>query len=229
MNKALIIEDDLDVVKLLQEEILELGYVLEVSVDGQIGLEKALSNKYEFILLDLRLPNLSGLEVCKKIREQDSETPIIVISSKTDEVSTVVLLEVGADDYIAKPFRVEELKARIKAVLRRKVSSPTLSTQPTFVYGRLTVDFEKHRVLINETPVSLTPAEFSILKALVSCPGRPLTKDQLVEVLHGNSGFGYDNNIASHVNRLRNKLEAKPDKPELILTVRGAGYCFTDR
>ena len=232
MDTALLIEDDKDVATLLKEEIQDLGYLLEVATDGEFGLELALSKSFGFILLDLRLPKLGGLEVCKRIREQDSETPIIIISSQSDEINTVLLLEIGADDFVTKPFRIAELKARIKAALRR-TQSPRTSTkeleQAEFRYRHLVIQYEKRKVLVNNTPVETTNTEFQILAKLVSYPGRPFTKEELVEAVHGGWGAGYEKSIANHINRLRNKIELKPEEPELILTLRGVGYCFTDQ
>ncbi len=222
---ALLIEDDDHIVELLKEPLAELGVEIAHAADGKTGLERALSEKFSFILLDLMLPEVEGAEICKQIRQQDNGVPIIVLSAITDELNTALLLELGADDYIAKPFRKLELKARIKSVLRR-VNPPTESSEQIEI-GELKIDNTRRIVTISDKVVELTAREFDLLTLLASHPGRPFTRDQLNEHLYGYEAGVYDHSISCHVNRIRSKIEPDTQKPTYLLTKRGVGYYFT--
>jgi DNA-binding response OmpR family regulator len=229
-ERVLLVEDDDRLAELLSDEISELGFRPERAADGKRGLEMASSGAYCLILLDIQLPLLSGLEVCRQVRQQGVMTPILVVSSKSTELDKVLLLELGADDYIVKPFSTAELKARIKALLRRSaLSSQTGAPEETvFTFEDLTIDIEKRRVVRGGTVVELTAREFDILSLLILRPGRPYTKEEIVDDIYGEQGAGYASSVPNHINRIRNKIEDDAQDPRFVLTVRGVGYCFTD-
>ncbi len=228
-KKALIIEDDEHLAELLSLEVRDLGFESDRCENGQDGFMRAVSGHYNFVLLDLNLPGMDGIEVCKQIRERNKIVPIIVITARAEDISKILLIELGADDYLTKPFNPLELKARIKAVLRRtERSEPNSGQQTVFSSKDLVVEFEKRRVTLRGANVELTKREFDILAALISKPGRPFTRSELSSVSYGYEVTGYDQSVSSHINRLREKLEDNPAEPVYILTVRGVGYCFSD-
>jgi len=222
-EKALIIDDDFDLVELLKTHVEYIGFDVDVSYDGETGLEKALGGEYSFILLDYVLPGLEGVEVCKRIRAENSDMAIIMVTSKTDYLNKVLLLELGADDYITKPFNIMELKARIKAVLRRTAGQKRHLEQEreALSFKGLCIDFEKRKVMLHERVVEFTTREFDLLAILSSHPGKPFTREQLNEELYGYQVQGYERSINTHINRIRAKIEPKPEQPIFIHTVRG--------
>lgn len=227
-KKGLVIEDDEHLVELLTYNVKDLGYELDSAHEGELGLAKAQLNDYAFILLDLNLPDIEGVEVCKRIRSEDRDVPIVVITARADDVSKVLLIEIGADDYLTKPFNHLELKARIKAILRRTERAPQEQIEDVFTFRELTIDFEKRRVSIGEKAVELTVREYEILRTLASCPGRPFSRSELSAAAYGYDVSGYGKSISSHINRLRAKIEPDPENPQYLLTVRGVGYCLSD-
>ncbi len=223
-SKALVVEDDEGFAKSVMLHIEHLGYVSDWASDGKRGLEMALANEYSFVLLDYKLPQLEGVDVCRGIRALKPDLPIVVLSTEADQVSKVLLLELGADDYITKPFCAAELKARLRAVLRR---SRRLQVEPEVVsYKELTIDLATHQASLGDTTLDLTAFEFSILSLLASNPGRVFSRAQILESLYGEEIQGYEKSINVHISRLRNKLESNPKKPQYIFTQRGAGYKF---
>lgn len=229
VKKALVIEDDDDVALLLRAPLEELGYEVMRAADGNTGLEMALSGAYVLIILDLMLPGLHGMDVCREIRRKNEEVPIIVVSMASSEVDTVLLLELGADDYLTKPFREGELKARIRTILRRSARAKATDLPSVLIYDELEIDFTKRIVTLKGLPVELTPREFDLLAALASRPGYPFSRDQLNEAVYGQEVSGYDHSVTAHINRLRHKIEPDPDSPKYILTVRGVGYRFAEK
>ena len=234
MKKVLLIEDDEHLAELLTLDVEELGFSLDVATNGTDGLEKALSGQYELLLLDLHLPDMEGVEVCKRIRSENTVLPIIVITARADDLSKVLLIELGADDYLTKPYNALELKARIKAVLRRSARGEVGAagggeeSASSFSYKGLHIDFEKRRVTINDEPIELTARQFDILKVLASKPGRPFSRSELTNAVYGYDVVGYDVSVSSHINRLRSKIEPNPEEPIYVITVRGVGYCMSD-
>lgn len=228
-KKALIIEDDKDLAELLAMELSDLGFESDIELHGADAALRALARNYALILLDLNLPGMNGLEICKQIRELDKNTPIIILTANAHDVSKILLIELGADDYLTKPFNPLELKARIKAILRRSANQQGLD-QPSrlFRFRNLEVDREKRRVRVKGELVDLTRREFEILETLISSPGRPFSRAELVTEAYGSNVSGYEYSLSSHINRLREKLEEDTSKPEYIITVRGVGYCFAD-
>lgn len=234
--KGLIIEDDSNIIELVGLEVTDIGYQLDYAEDGVRGVEMALANEYAFVLLDIMLPGIEGVEVLKQIREVNKRLPVIMLTARKDDVSKVMLLELGADDFISKPFNPLELKARIKAVLRRSESQVDSAesqsdggvvgpeTRGTLHVGDLEIDLDKRQVKVKGQAVELTPMEFRILSLLASRPDRPYSKSEITSYALGYQTDGYDKSVSSHINRLRRKLEPDMNKPIYIMTARGHGY-----
>jgi len=229
-KKILLIEDDKDISHLVALHLEDEGYDVEVSSDGESGLPKALSGRFHLIVLDLMLPGMGGMEICKKIRATSNYTPILMLTAKTSELDRVLGLEVGADDYLTKPFSVRELVARVKAILRRidVMKAESESESDTVVRGDMVIDREKRNVSLNGNQVSLTAKEFDLLNHFASHPGRVYTRTQLLDQVWGYGYEGYEHTVNSHINRLRGKIENDPSHPKYILTVWGVGYKFVD-
>ena len=228
----LIVEDDPDIADLVEINIRDLGYELEKASDGESGLKKAQENSYQLIILDLMLPKLSGTEVCKKIREEDAHTPILMLTAKSEELDKVLGLEMGADDYLTKPFSIRELLARIKANIRRvKVDAEHKTKeelQKPMEFGSLKIDPQKRDIRLNGEKVELTPKEFDLLILFASKPGRTFSREELLKKVWGYQFEGYDHTVNSHINRLRNKIEEDPSEPRFLKTVWGVGYRFVE-
>lgn len=231
-NKILIIEDDKDIVDLIEIHLNDLGYQAESMFDGQKGLEKALNGEYDLIILDIMLPTMNGLDVCKRIREKKKMIPILMLTSKSEELDKILGLELGANDYITKPFSIRELIARVKANLRsveavrEEVSSSEEAAEQQI--GDLTINFEKRKVTISGQPVTLTAKEFDLLAYFTRHAGRSFTRQELLSSVWGYQFNGYDHTVNSHINRLRTKIEKDPADPKFIETVWGVGYRFVE-
>lgn len=231
MEKALIIEDDKDISDLVAIHLLDMEFEVDNAFDGKEGLLKALNNTYSIILLDIRLPGLDGIEICRKIRLEKIKTPILMVTSKSEEIDKIIGLEMGADDYITKPFSIRELIARVKALLRR--SSITLNSDSEEVTKEIKFD----NLYINATMriveaygkrIELSPKEFDLLVLFASNPGRTYTRSQLLNTVWGYQFEGYEHTVNSHINRLRSKIERNLNEPEFILTTWGVGYKFRE-
>ena len=222
-EKILLIEDDADISELLQYNFEREGYKVVVAGDGELGLSQALQLGPDLIVLDLMLPGLDGLSVCRKLRAhpQTQEIPIVILTAKGEESDVVIGLEMGADDYVTKPFSPKELLARIRAVLRRPRQSPAASSNGRRTVGPVTIDQERHEVFLFQEPLALTLAEYRLLTALTSRPGRVFTREQLLEKITGGEAYVIDRNVDVHVRAIRKKLG---DEAEFIVTVRGVGY-----
>lgn len=233
-GKILIVEDNEQMANVLGLHLSELGYEHAHAADGDTGLSMALSEKYELIILDVMLPGLSGLEVCRAIREAGNAVPIMMLTSKSEEIDTVVGLEVGADDYITKPFRVAELMARVKAQLRRSQEfgsaavSADQSAASVLSFGDLEIDSVKRIVTLQGKKIDLTAKEFDVLAYLAAHPGRPFTREQILRSVWGSELDAYEYAVNSLIMRLRKKIEADVANPIYIQTVRGVGYRFVD-
>ena len=231
-SPILIVEDDPDLARLLQINLGDLGYETEVVGDGQSGLEKALEGRHSMVILDIMLPKLDGFEVCKRIRAQDRSLPILMLTSKSEELDKVLGLELGADDYLTKPFSVRELIARVKAIFRRievvQEDSSDTEKASTLDYGDLIVDLEKRKVLLREVALELTTKEFDLLVLFAENPGRAYSRQELLDLVWGYQYGGYSHTVNSHINRLRNKIEVDPASPRYIKTVWGHGYRFAE-
>ncbi len=230
MEKVLIIEDDKDISELISIHISDMHYEVDKAFDGKDGLLKALNNTYKFILLDIRLPYLDGFEICKKVRQEKINTPILMLTSKSEEIDKVLGLEIGADDYITKPFSVRELIARVKAVLRRVeiAKQPQEEKDEQITNGDLFINVGMRIVEVGKKRIELSPKEFDLLVLLASHPGKTFTRMSLLNQVWGYEFEGFEHTVNSHINRLRTKIEQDLNKPEYILTTWGVGYKFRE-
>lgn len=228
MKRILIIEDDPEIIKLLELHLSDVSYETTMAMDGNEGLNLALENDYELILLDLTLPGLDGVEICKKLRATKN-TPVIMLTAKSEEIDRVLGLEIGADDYMTKPFSIRELLARIKAVLRRsnKVETKQPDTSVILAEG-LSIDIDKRKVVLGDYKIELSPKEFELLVLMASNPGRNYTRTELLNIIWGYNFEGYEHTVNSHINRLRAKIESDMANPNYILTTWGVGYKFNE-
>ncbi len=229
MRKVLIIEDDSEIANLLEIHLKDQNCEVTKREDGKSGLDLAINNFYDLIVLDIMLPELDGFEVCKEIRKKDIHTPILMLTSKSEEMDKVLGLEFGADDYLTKPFSIREFIARVKAILRRvenlsKEDNPTKSLN----FDELTIEIEYRKVLLSNERIELTPKEFDLLLLMASHPGRSYSREQLLNQIWGYQFSGYDHTVNSHINRLRTKIEKDISNPKYILTTWGIGYRFND-
>ena len=230
MDKALIIEDDKDISELVAIHLNDMDLEVDKAFDGKDGLMKALNNQYRFILLDIRLPLLDGFEVCKRLRMEKVNTPILMLTSKSEEIDKVLGLEMGADDYISKPFGIRELLARIKAVLRRydSTQNPSDNEEKEIRFDDLYINVGMRIVELNGNRIELSPKEFDLLIYLASHPGRTYSRMQLLNQIWGYEFEGFEHTVNSHINRLRSKIETNMNEPKYILTTWGVGYKFRE-
>jgi DNA-binding response OmpR family regulator len=226
----LVVEDDEKILEAISEYFSRAGYNVQTAVDGLAGVQSALNDRPDAIVLDLMLPKMDGLVVCRELREKAPYIPILMLTAKDDVVDKVLGLEMGADDYITKPFSLRELEARIKSVMRRvRVAARTEAGEDApITRGRLRIDPAKREVTVGDRQVELTPKEFELLRLFASNPGRVFPRKYLLEKIWDYSYEGYDRTIDSHINRLRAKIEDNPENPQLVLTVWGIGYKFSD-
>ena len=230
-KKILIIEDNRDLADLLESHLLDLAFQVDVAFDGLNGLAKTEIVNYDLIILDLMLPGLDGMEVCRRIRRKSIYTPILMLTAKSSEMDRVVGLEIGADDYVTKPFSISELLARVKAILRRVeelTSGANEDISAVLRVGDLVIDPTKRSVLVKDRSIVLTAKEFDLLLHFADNPGKVYTRSQLLDAVWGYGHDGYEHTVNSHINRLRAKIEKDPAHPSYVLTVWGVGYKFTD-
>jgi DNA-binding response OmpR family regulator len=226
--RILLVDDELSVQKLLTYPLRKEGYDVIPALDGREALERLRDDNFDLVVLDVMLPRMDGFDVCRAIRSR-STVPIIMLTAKTEETDKVLGLELGADDYITKPFSVREFRSRVKAVLRRAaLAQPETQFEDPIDAGELQIDFEKRSVVIRGESAQLTYVEFEILAALAQAPGRVFSRTMLLERVWGDASYRDPRTIDVHIRHLREKLEAEPKTPELILTVRGVGYRFRD-
>ena len=225
-KKILVIEDEHDIAELIRIHLKDLDHDVTVARDGHTGLSRGSGGLWDLIILDLRLPGIDGLEICRSLRQRSEYVPILMLTSKSSELDRVVGLELGADDYVTKPFSVLELMARVKAILRRAELSKNLSKTPLREtrIGCVTIDPASRSVTVRGDPVELTAKEFDLLLHFASNPGRVYRRAELLDSVWGYGHAGYEHTVNSHINRLRSKIENDPAHPELIVTVWGVGY-----
>ncbi|MBE9509425.1 MAG: response regulator transcription factor [Bacteroidetes bacterium] len=226
MKKILIIEDEESIRMALEDDFRLENYDVEVASDGMEGLSKAVNPGIDLIILDIMLPGLNGFDICKKLRTQGISTPIIMLTAKGQEIDRVVGLEIGADDYVTKPFSPRELQARVKAVLRRIETEPDDKAENLFRSGGLEVDFRQYECRKNGKEVSLTAHEFELLKYLLQNRGRVINRDELLDEIWGKDVFVAPRTVDTHMANLRKKIEDDPARPRLIISIRGVGYKF---
>lgn len=225
-KRILVIEDEYDIADLIRLHLQDLNYVVSVARDGNTGLRRGSAGTWDMIILDLRLPGIDGLDICRRLRQRSEYVPILMLTSKSSELDRVVGLEVGADDYVTKPFSVLELMARVKAILRRRDLFNSSKTQAldTVQVGNLRIDPATRSAVVRGEAVELTPKEFDLLFHFARHPGRVFSRTELLDRVWGYGHDGYEHTVNSHINRLRAKVENDPSHPELIVTTWGVGY-----
>jgi DNA-binding response OmpR family regulator len=230
--RVLVVEDDLTLLETLEYNLAGEGYAVLTAADGASALSVAREEQPDLIVLDVMLPRLDGLEVCRILR-QEMNVPILMLTARTDEVDRIVGLEMGADDYLTKPFSMRELLARVKALLRRVrlireelAEEQEMGEPEQLVYDDLVIDLDRREVSVHGKPVRLKPKEFELLLFLVRHPGMALSRDTLMDRVWGWDYTGGSRTVDVHIRWLREKLETDPASPERIVTVRGVGYCF---
>ena len=224
MTTILIVEDEPELVKVLKDYLLNAGFNVKIAYRGDSGCDLWNQTRPDLILLDLNLPGMDGLDVARKIREKD-DTPIIMITARVEEVDQLVGLEIGADDYITKPFSPRVVVSKVKAVLRR--STKKVQPQKIIKVGDVQINLDAHTVSRGASLINLTPTEFDLLSTMADQPGRAFTRFQLLEATQGTAFEGYERTIDAHIKNLRAKLEPEPKKPQYIETVFGVGYRFS--
>jgi DNA-binding response OmpR family regulator len=229
-RSILVVEDDRDIANLLRIHLQDLGHAVDLAHDGRTGLARAEAKPHDLVILDLMLPGLEGLEVCRQLRARHIYTPILMLTAKSSEIDRVLGLEMGADDYLTKPFSIRELLARVKAILRRAdlLAAQAAQNTKTVDAGDLFIDMDKRTVTVKGTPVDLTPREFDLLAHFAQHPGRVYSREQLLNQVWGYGHEGYEHTVNTHINRLRTKIENDPARPRYILTVWGVGYKFSE-
>ena len=231
-RRILVIEDDRELIDLLDLHLQAEGFVVASAADGKAGLRAFQEGDFGLVVLDWMLPTLSGIEVLKEIRAGDRRTPVLMLTARGEEADKVLGLELGCDDYLTKPFSVRELVARVKVLLRRVARAEEIARisagDQIIELGDLALDHAKRKVTVRGKPVQLTVKEYELLHTLASRPGRTFSRRQLLDLIWDSDAEVYEHTVNSHVNRLRNKVEANPNRPRLILTVWGVGYRFTE-
>jgi DNA-binding response OmpR family regulator len=230
MSKILIIEDDRDIAELISIHMKDIGYLADIVHDGKEGLIRSMEKLHDLIILDLKLPGMDGLEICRRLRLEKIDTPIIMLTSKSEEIDKVLGLEIGADDYITKPFSIRELVARVKSVLRRGRREQTQHSPEGRVLEceNFYLDVTKRIVRSYGQKVELSPKEFDLLVLLASHPGKTYSRSDLLSQVWGVDFEGFEHTVNSHINRLRSKIEKNMNQPEFIQTTWGVGYKFKD-
>ena len=225
--RILLVDDEQAVQTLLTYPLRKEGYEVVGAKNGQEALDRFGEERFDLVVLDIMLPKLDGIEVCRRLRTR-SQVPIIMLTAKGDEIDKVAGLEMGADDYITKPFSVREFRSRVKAALRRGNMAGRLTGNEPIQAGELEIDFERRSVQLRGKPVQLTYVEFEILAAMAGSPGRVFTREMLLEHIWGDSTYRDPRTVDVHIRHLREKLEADAKNPEYLFTVRGVGYRFRD-
>jgi len=231
MRNVLVVEDQQEIANLIRLHLEDLPCTVELAYDGLSGLAAAQKKNFDLIVLDLMLPGLDGLEVCRRLRARPPYTPIMMVTAKGSEFDRVLGLELGADDYLTKPFSIRELVARVKALFRRLESlhaDVAHDANEPISLGELEIDVGKREVRRGKELVNLTTKEFDLLLHFVRNPGRVYTRLQLLDTVWGYGYDGYEHNVNCHINRLRGKIENDPARPQVVLTVRGVGYKLGD-
>jgi DNA-binding response OmpR family regulator len=229
LKNILVIEDNVDIANLIKVNLRSKNMQVDHAADGQSGLDMALSRNYQLVILDLMLPGMDGMDVCRMLRNKKIYTPVLMLTARTSELDRVLGLEAGADDYLTKPFSVPELVARVNAIIRRSEQyqpDPGSKITERLSFGSLSVDPESRQVLVNGDSIELTAKEFDLLWHFASHPGRVYTREQLLSNVWGYGHSGYEHTVNSHINRLRSKIENDPANPRYVITVWGVGYKF---
>lgn len=230
MKNILIVEDDPDIIELVDLHLRDIYCNTTTFSNGKDGLVHALAHPFDLIILDITLPGINGIEICRLLRANNILTPVMLLTARSEEIDKIIGLETGADDYITKPFSIRELMARVKAILRRAELQKTVSEAPpqTISFNEIVVDPQKRKVTVGKNKIELTPKEFDLLYLFISNPGKSYSRESLLNQIWGYEFSGYEHTVNSHINRLRAKIEKDMNKPMYILTTWGIGYRFTD-
>jgi DNA-binding response OmpR family regulator len=233
-RRVLVVEDDLDIGRLVTLQLAELDCESRLVSDGVTAFAEAQAGVFDLVVLDLVLPRMDGLEICRRLRALSLDTPILMLTAKSSVIDRVLGLELGADDYLTKPFSMIEFTARVKAMFRRAAHRAVTNAnaapgRTAFAHGGLHVDSDRHQVRVDGRPVDLTAKEFELLVYFARSPGRVHTRAQLLDQVWGQSCSAFEHTVSSHINRLRRKIERDPAKPEYVQTVWGLGYKFSER
>ncbi|MCO5107480.1 MAG: response regulator transcription factor [Burkholderiaceae bacterium] len=234
-RRILVVEDQRDIAELIAMHLRDLGHRIDCVHDGAAGYEAARSGRYDLVVLDVMLPGRDGLDIVRALRIDKVTTPVLMLTARSTELDRVLGLELGADDYLTKPFSIPELQARVRAMLRRvDMHAPAAADAPSpggaerIEVGDLVVDCARREVRLAGQPIALTAKEFDLLAHFARHPGRAFTRIQLLDAVWGTTFEGYEHTVNTHINRLRAKIEADPANPRRVLTVRGVGYRFAD-
>ncbi len=229
-SRILVVEDDSDINNLVSMNLRDSTYEVDSCDRGDLGLQMAMKGDYQLIILDISLPGMDGLEICRTLRSEKNLTPILMLTAKDSEADRVVGLEMGADDYITKPFSIRELQARVKAMFRRvdMLTKSTKQEKSSLTFRTLSIEIDKRLVTVEGNVVELTSTEFDLLLFMARQPGLVFSRSQLLDSVWGYKHSGYEHTVNSHINRLRTKLEKNPSNPEFVLTVWGVGYKFAN-
>jgi two-component system, OmpR family, alkaline phosphatase synthesis response regulator PhoP len=227
MKSILVVEDEPGIAKLTRDYLEHAGFAVRIAETGEAAIQAVHHDRPDLVVLDLGLPGIDGLDVTRAIR-RDSALPVIMVTARADELDKLLGLELGADDYMTKPFSPRELVARVRAVLRRAESSTDPRPDEIIRAGGLTMDVGRMRTLLGDRPIDLTPTEFALLVALARQPGRIFTRSQLLDAIHGVAFESFERAIDTHVKNIRRKLEPDPRRPAHLLTVYGVGYRLAD-
>ena len=224
MQKVLIIEDEPDMALGLRDNFEYEGYDVLVARDGKEGLSRALADNPDVILLDIMLPKMSGLDVCRQLRSNGVETPVIMLTARGQEIDKVIGLEMGADDYVTKPFSIKELLARVRAHLRR--STKQVVDIENYTFGEIELNFKKYEAKKDGSEIELSPREFELMKYFIQHRGETITRDQLLDDVWGYENYPFTRTVDNHIAKLRQKIEQIPAEPKYIITVHRVGYRF---
>ena len=230
----LLVEDDADIADLLELHLTDEGHRVDAVDDGDEGLDRALAGDYDLIVLDIMLPGTDGFDICRRLRQEKCHTPILMVTAKTEEVDKVLGLELGADDYITKPFSIREVLARVKAIFRRvdvdqKAQDETDDEAGPIEFDGLMIEPTKRKVTVEGEVLDLTGKEYELLLLFARNPGRAYSRQELLDEVWGYQYDGYSHTVNTHINRLRNKIEPDPSSPTYVKTVWGVGYRFAER
>lgn len=223
-KSILVVDDDVRILKAVGEALRQEGFKVETALDGETALTLCRSGRPDLVVLDIGLPGLDGFEVCGRIRMSGSQVPVLILSARGDDVDKLVGFRLGADDYLTKPFNIAELVMRVRAILRRTVSSPPAPSADRLQIGGLDMDRSTHRVTMNGNPVELTPREFKLLWLMASHPGQVFSRETLLERFWPEETSTDQSSVTVYMRRLREKIEANPSDPEHLKTVWGIGY-----
>ena len=229
--EVLIIEDDKNIAELLNIHLRDLSCQVTTTSDGKEGFDLCINNNFDLVILDVMLPGMNGMDICRRIRQHDHNTHILILSAKSEEIDKVLGLETGADDYLTKPFSIREFIARVKVVVRRREETGKIAYEEmktVLKFGELEIDTDKRRVMLENARIDLSPKELEIITLLASNPGKSYNRKRLLNLLWGYDFEGYEHTVNSHINRLRGKIEKDISNPMYILTTWGIGYRFNE-